>query len=51
MEYLEVVIPSLIIVIGAIVHIEVSIATVKNDVKWIKHQINIIQGFIPIKKG
>ena len=40
MEHLEVIIPSLIIVIGAIVHIEVSIATLKNDVKWIKKYLN-----------
>ena len=40
MEHLEVLIPGLIIAIGAIVHIEVSIATLKNDVKWIKKYLN-----------
>lgn len=40
MEYLPLLIPSFIVVIGAIIHIEVSIATVKNDVKWIKKQLN-----------
>lgn len=40
MEHLELIIPSLIIVIGAIVHIEVSIATLKTDVKWIKKALN-----------
>ena len=42
MEHLELIIPSLIIVIGAIVHIEVSIATLKNDVQWIKKYLNDI---------
>jgi len=40
MEYLPILIPSIIIVIGAIVHIEVSIAIVKTDIKWIKKQLN-----------
>jgi len=39
-EYLIVLIPSGIIIVGAIVHIEVSIATLKNDVKWIKKYLN-----------
>ena len=40
MEHLEILIPSLIIVVGAIVHIEVSVATLKTDVKWIKKALN-----------
>jgi len=40
MEYLVILIPSSLVVIGAIVHIEVSIATLKNDVKWIKKYLN-----------
>jgi len=40
MEYLVILIPSGIVVMGAIVHIEVSIATLKNDVKWIKKYLN-----------
>jgi len=40
MEYLAILIPSGLIVIGAIVHIEVSIATLRNDVKWIKKYLN-----------
>lgn len=40
MEHLEILIPSLIIVIGAIVHIEVSIAVLRTDVKWIKKYLN-----------
>jgi len=40
MEELSILISSSIIVIGAIVHIEVSIATLKNDVKWIKKYLN-----------
>lgn len=40
MEYLSILIPSVVVVIGAIVHIEVSIAIVKTDIKWIKKQLN-----------
>lgn len=40
MDYLILLIPSVVIVIGAIVHIEVSIAIVKTDIKWIKKQLN-----------
>ncbi|GAI06865.1 unnamed protein product [marine sediment metagenome] len=40
MQHLEVLIPCAVIAIGAIVHIEVSIATLKNDVKWIKKYLN-----------
>ena len=40
MEYLTIIIPSVVIIIGAIVHIEVSIAIVKTDIKWIKKQLN-----------
>jgi len=39
-EYLAILISSGIIVVGAIVHIEVSIATLKTDVKWIKKYLN-----------
>jgi len=40
MEHLEFLVPGVIVVVGAIVHIEVSIATVKNDIKWIKKYLN-----------
>ena len=40
MEHLEILIPSLIIVVGAIVHIEVNIAVLKNNVKWIVKALN-----------
>lgn len=40
MEYLEYLIPLAVVVVGSIVHIEVSIATLKNDVKWIKKSLN-----------
>lgn len=40
MEYLVILIPSCVVVIGAIIHIEVSIAIVKTDIKWIKKQLN-----------
>jgi len=39
-EYLVVLIPSGIIIVGAIVHIEVSIAVLRTDVKWIKKYLN-----------
>uniref|UniRef100_A0A6M3LEX1 Uncharacterized protein n=1 Tax=viral metagenome TaxID=1070528 RepID=A0A6M3LEX1_9ZZZZ len=44
MEYLPVLIPAGIIVIGAIVHIEVSIAILRTDVKWIKRYLNNPKG-------
>ena len=40
MEHLEIMIPSLIIVIGAIVHIEVNITILKTNVKWIMKTLN-----------
>jgi len=40
MEYLGFLIPCSVIIVGAIVHIEVSIAILKNDVKWIKKALN-----------
>ena len=40
MDSLQYIIPGVIVVIGAIVHIEVSIATLRNDVKWIKRYLN-----------
>jgi len=40
MEHLEILIPSIVIAIGAVVHIEVSIAILKTDVKWIKKYLN-----------
>jgi len=40
MEYLLFLIPTFVVIMGAIIHIEVSIAIVKNDVKWIKKQLN-----------
>jgi len=40
MDYIEFLLPGLVITIGAIVHIEVSIATLKNDMKWVKKYLN-----------
>ena len=40
MEYLQYLIPGLVVVVGAIVHIEVSVAILKTDVKWIKEALN-----------
>ena len=40
MEYLKLIIPGLMIVIGAIIHIEVNIAMLKTDIKWIKKAIS-----------
>jgi len=40
MEYLKIIVPGLIVVIGAIIHIEASIASLKTDVKWIKKYLN-----------
>lgn len=41
MNNLEWIVPTVIVVIGAIVHIEVNLAILKNDIKWIKRQIGI----------
>jgi len=40
MTYLEFWIPALIMVVGGIVHIEVNLAILKNDIKWIKKELN-----------
>jgi len=40
MEYLIILIPTALAVIGGIIHLEVTIAILKNDVKWIKQYLN-----------
>lgn len=40
MEYLHYFLPTFVVIVGAIIHIEVNIATVKNDIKWIKSELN-----------
>lgn len=40
MEHLEIWIPTGIIVVGAIVHIQVNIAILKTNVKWIMKYLN-----------
>ena len=32
--------PCIFVIIGGLIHIEISIATLKNDVKWIKNMLN-----------
>lgn len=40
MEVIAIWIPGALIVIGAVIHIEVSIAELKTDIKWIKKKLN-----------
>ena len=40
MEYLKIFIVPGLIIIGSIIHIEVTLAILKNDIKWIKKDLN-----------